>query len=175
MKNQSARLCILLIIIIAGTAGFGFVGAQTSGKKMARIAPASEQEIIHDIQELEQSLRAAFIDGRTAWWEVHLEEHYAGLNPDGRSANKAETIDLYRSPEVNYEEMNVSDMTARIFNGNCVIASGKSTVKGSYKGHDFSGEYYFVHIWIKELTVWRLANSQATRLPDLAQPIGSAP
>jgi hypothetical protein len=162
VKNQNARLCILLIII----AGFGLAGAQNAGKKMARIAPKSEQEIIHDIQELEQSLRTAFIDGKTAWWEQHLEEHYAGLNPDGRSANKTETIDLYRSPDVQYEEMNVSDMSARIFNGDCVIASGKSTVKGSYKGHDFSGEYFFVHVWIKELTFWRLANSQATKLPE---------
>jgi ketosteroid isomerase-like protein len=54
-------------------------------------------------------------------------------------------------------------MSARIY-GDCVIASTKSSMKGSYKGRDFSGDYYFVHVWVKEGEEWKLANSQATKL-----------
>ncbi len=165
MKKPSACVCILVML----TAGFGVLEAQTSAKKLTRIAPKNEQEIIHDIQELEQSLRTALLDGKSAWWERHLQGHYAGLNPDGQSASKAETIKLYESPDVKYEEVNLSDMNARIFNGDCVIATSNSVIKGSYKGHDFSGGYYFVHVWVKEGTDWKLANSQATRLSDAAQ------
>jgi hypothetical protein len=163
LKTKSVLLSILLMILIIA-AGFGFLEAQTASRKTARIPPKNEEEIIHDIQDLEKSLRAAFIDGKSAWWERHLDENYTGLNPDGQTAKKAATIQLYSLPDLKYEEMNMGDMSARIY-GDCVIASGKSTVKGSYKGQDFSGDYYFVHIWVKEGTDWKLASSQATKLP----------
>lgn len=161
MRNKIASLCILLVI----AAGFGFMEAQTSSKKVAKAAPKNnDEEIIHDIQELERSLRAAFVDGKSFWWERHLDEHYAGMNPDGRIVRKADLIQLYGSPDVKYEEVNLSDMSARIYD-DCVIATTQSSIKGSYKGQDFSGDYYFVHVWVKEGAEWKLASSQATKLP----------
>ena len=135
MRNKIASVCILVVLV----AGFGFMEAQTSSKKGAKAATKNDDEIIHDIQELEKSLRAAFVDGKSFWWERHLDEHYAGMNPDGQIVRKADLIQLYGS-DVKYEEVNLSDMSARIYD-DCVIASTRSTVQGSYKGQDFSGEY----------------------------------
>jgi hypothetical protein len=162
--RKAPGLSILIVILVAVVA-LGLVGAQTSGKRAAKIAPTNDQEIIHEIQESEQSLREAFIDGKSAWWERRLDEHYAGLNPDGVPVRKADLIQLYGSPDLKYEEVNLSDMSARIY-GDCVIASTKSAIQGSYKGQDFSGTYYFVHVWVKENNDWMLASSQATKLPN---------
>lgn len=162
MKNSIASLLIILAIIC----GFAFLRAQTTAKKALKSAPArnNDEEIIHDIQELEKSLREAFVDGKSAWWDRHLDEHYAGLNPDGVIVRKADLIQLYGSTDVKYDEVNLSDMSARIY-GDCVIASTKSGIHGSYKGQDFSGEYYFVHVWTREGQEWKLINSQATKMP----------
>jgi hypothetical protein len=143
---------------------FGSLGAQATGKKAVKTATRNDEQILHDIQELEQSLREAFLDGKSAWWDRHLDEHYAGLNPDGVMVRKTDLIQLYASPDVQYEEVNLSDVSARIY-GDCVLASSKSAIKGRAKGQDFSGNYYFVHVWVKEDNDWKLANSQATRLP----------
>jgi hypothetical protein len=156
-------LVVLLLLITA--AGFGFLEGQTPAKKPAKTDPRNDEEILHDIQELEQSLREAFIDGKSAWWDRHLDEHYAGMNPDGAMLRKTDLIQLYGSSDLQYEEMDLSDMSARIYES-CVIASTKSAIKGAYKGHDFSGTYYFVHVWVKEDNDWKLANSQATKLPE---------
>jgi hypothetical protein len=165
MKTLRAGLCLLVLLpALISAAGPGFLGAQTTGKKAAKTANRNDQEILHDIQELEQSLREAFLDGKSAWWDRHLDEHYAGLNPDGVVVRKTDLIQLYASPDVQYEEVNLSDVSARIY-GDCVIANTKSAIKGHAKGQDFSGDYYFVHVWIKENNEWKLANSQATRLP----------
>ena len=163
MTKASATIRVFLIMFTIAAA-FGFVEGQTPAKKQAKAAPRNEQEILHDIQELEQSLREAFVDGKSAWWNQHLDEHYAGMNPDGVLVRKTDLIQLYGSPDLQYEEMDLSDMSARIYD-DCVIASTKSAVKGAYKGHDFSGAYYFVHIWVREDNDWKLANSQATKLP----------
>lgn len=162
MKNKAITLGVLLVIFL----GAG-LQAQTTGRKTAKAASRStnnDEQIVHDIQELERSLRAAFVDGNSSWWERHLDEHYAGMNPDGQLVNKATTIRLYGSSDVKYDEVNLGDMGARIY-GDTVIATTKSSISGSYKGKDFSGDYYFVHVWTKEGAEWKLANSQATRLP----------
>lgn len=167
LRNQSITLCALLILIFVSA--FSHAAAQTVHKKTMKTAPGNDQEIIHEIQELEQSLRTAFLDGKTAWWERHLDDHYTGLNADGRTLDKASVIQLYGSPDLKYTEVYVSDMNARIYGGDCVISSGTSSVKGVYKGQDFSGDYYFVHVWIKEGQEWRLANAQATKLAQTSQ------
>jgi hypothetical protein len=156
MKAKSAVLIILLVISLGQ--------AQTPGKKTAvRKPPANEQGILQEMRELEDTLRNAFLEGMSAWWVQHLDEHYSGLNADGQIANKQQAIKLYNSGEVKYEEIILSDISARIFNGDCVITTGKTTTKGSFKGLEFSGEYYFVHVWIKDGTDWRLASAQSTR------------
>jgi len=160
MKFKSSFLFVALIM------GMGLMQAQTSGKKTApvRKAPPNEQDIMLEIRELETSLRIAFMDGRTVWWENHLDDHYSGLNAEGKIANKSETIQIYSSSELKYEEINLSNINARIFNTDCVIATGRNAVKGSYKGLDFSGDYYFVHVWIKNGNDWKLASSQTTKV-----------
>jgi len=159
--RKTAILWILLILV----AGFDLLEAQTSGKKaLPRKAPANEQEILQEIRQLETSMREAFEEGKTAWWEQHLDDHYSGLNAEGRITNKADAIHLYGSPELKYEEMVVSDAAARIFNGDCVITTGRSAVKGSYKGQDIGGDYYFVHVWIKEGTDFKLVSSVVSKV-----------
>jgi hypothetical protein len=167
MRKSSTRVRVFLLLlgILIMSAGFGSVEGQTPARKPPKAAPRNDDEIIHDIQELEQSLREAFVDGKSAWWDRHLDEHYAGLNPDGVPVRKTGLIQLYGSRDLQYEEMDLSDMSARIYD-TCVIASTRSAVRGAYKGHDFSGTYYFVHVWVKEDSEWKLANSQATKLPE---------
>lgn len=158
MRAKSGFAAVLLMI------GIGLIQAQAPGKKaVARKPIANQQEILQEIRELEDTFRNAFLEGMSAWWVQHLDEHYSGLNADGQIANKEQAIKLYNSGGVKYEEMMLSDISARIFNGDCVLATGKIATKGSYKGQDFSGEYYFVHVWIKDGTDWRLASSQATK------------
>lgn len=164
MITKSVVLCMVLML----APGLCLPQDQAPAKKTIKVtpknaAPKNDEEIIHDIQELEKSLRAAFVDGKSAWWDRHLDEHYAGVNPDGKVVRKAQLIQLYGSNDVKYEEVNLSDMSARIY-GDCVIAASQSEIKGSYKGQDFSGNYYFVHIWVKEGQEWKLAESQATKI-----------
>lgn len=164
MKNTALILWMALAIAAPSAWPQEQAPARKTTKTAPRTtAPKNEEEIIHDIQELEKSLRAAFVDGKSNFWDRHLDEHYAGVNPDGKVVRKADLIQLYGSADLKYDEVNLSDMSARIY-GDCVIATTQSEIKGSYKGQDFSGNYYFVHVWVKEGQEWKLAQSQATKL-----------
>src|SRR5215470_17205977 len=126
MKAGVTFVTILLMI------GAGLIQSQTAGKKPApRKPPANEQEILQEMRALEDTFRNAFLEGMSAWWFQHLDEHYSGLNADGQLASKEQAIKLYNSGEVKYEEIMLSDIGARIFNGDCVIATGKAATKGS--------------------------------------------
>lgn len=159
MKIKIPFFCIVLIIT-----GASLMQAQARSGKPAPHPPANEQEILQDVQQLETSLRASFEDGNTIWWEQHLDDHYSGLNAEGRLTNKNDAINLYKSPELKYEQVVVSNVAARIFNGDCVIATGRYDIKGSFGGRDISGDYYFVHVWVKERDEFKLASSQATKV-----------
>ena len=158
MKIKIPFFCIVLML------GTALMRAQSRSGNPASHPPANEQEILQDIQQLETSLRAAFEDGNTIWWDQHLDDHYSGLNADGRLLNKTDAIQLYKSPELKYEQVVVSNVAARIFNGDCVIATGRYDIKGSYGGRDFSGDYYFVHVWVKNRDEFKLASTQATKV-----------
>lgn len=158
MKIRIPFFCMVLML------GTALLQGQSHGGKPASHPPANEQEILQEIQQLETSLRSAFEEGNTIWWDQHLDDHYSGLNADGRLANKTDAIQLYKSPELKYEQVVASNVAARIFNGNCVIATGRYDIKGTYGGRDISGDYYFVHVWIKDRDEFKLASSQATKV-----------
>jgi Domain of unknown function (DUF4440) len=160
MRFEKLLFCFFLLGII------GLVQGQTRRKTPAERPPLNEQEIVSEIQVLEQTLRTAVVDGKSAWWEKHLDEHYSGLEAERKVVTNAEAIALYSSPSLRYDEFNLSQITVRIFNGDCVIANGRSAVKGSYQDKDFSGPYYFIHVWVKEGPDWKLASSQSTKLPE---------
>src|SRR5215467_12301335 len=107
MKSKIPFFCVVMVL------GTGLMQAQVRTGKPASHPPVNEQEILQEIQQLETSLRAAFEDGNTIWWEQHLDDHYSGMNAEGRLANKSDAIQLYKSPELKYEQVVVSNVAAR--------------------------------------------------------------
>lgn len=109
-------------------------------------------------------MRRSALAGDGSWWERHLDENYVGVDPEGKISTKAEAIQLHSSPDLKYDEVNFGDFTLRTYNGDTVVLTGINTVSGSYKDKDFSGQYHFVQVWIKEGEEWKLAVSQSGKL-----------
>lgn len=135
--------------------------------KAAATAPANagnDKEIVTTIRELEESLRRAALHGDGSWWELHLDDNYVGVDPQGQTSSKADAVQLHNSPDLKYDEVNFGDFTVRTYNSDTVVLTGVNTIAGSYKGQDFSGNYHFMQVWIKEAAEWKLAVSQSGKL-----------
>jgi len=156
-------LCMLLFHNI------GVAQAQTSQKRAPKSPPKgsavpSDKEISKTILEFEETLRRAALAGDSTWWERHLDDNYIGVDPQGQISSRADAIQLHNSPDLKYDEINMSDMTIRTYNSDTVIIDGKSEIYGSYKGQNIGGEYHFVRVWIREGTDWKLAVSQTDKV-----------
>ena len=84
-------------------------------------------------------------------------------DPGGRVTDKAQDKKDLSSGDLKFQSLEVSDVHVRVF-GNTAVATGTSTVKGTYKGQDLSGMYRFTDTWVERGGKWQAAASQATKI-----------
>lgn len=150
----------LLAILLAGIL---LLPAQT--RKGATAAPANrDQEAFNAVARLEDRIRLAAIKGEATWWDEYLSDYYTDTDSQGKVSNKAAVVAMYRSSDLSYDTMNLSDRSVHVFNGDTVIVTGKATIEGTYRGQSLSGSYQFTRVWVKSGLDWQLAASQATKI-----------
>ncbi len=118
------------------------------------------------IQRLEADLRLALLKHEPSWFEEHLAQTYTDVDALGNVHSRAQAIEYYRSPDLSIDVYNLSEGTARTFNGDLVILTGKLEIQGTLRDQSLSGNFRFTRIWVKQGTDnWELAGMQLTRIP----------
>ncbi len=153
------RKTLLLALLLASVLLFH---AQT--RKTPAAAGTRNQDIAAAIQKLEEGTRLAALKGDAGWWDNYLADNFTDTDFRGKVSGKAEIVEMYRSSQLNYETLNLSERTLRIFGGDTVIVTGKMTAEGTYRGQNLSGDFQFTRIWIKMGLEWKLVFSQATKI-----------
>jgi ketosteroid isomerase-like protein len=51
------------------------------------------------------------------------------------------------SGDLKFQSMELADLEAHVY-GNTAVATGKNSLKGTYKGQDISGSYRFTDTWV---------------------------
>lgn len=156
--------CFCLVLLGAAPCFPAQTSPQRSPRKTSARAAVDDKAIVTTIRELEETLRRAALHGDSTWWERHLDDNYVGIDPQGGTSTKTDAIQLHSSSDLKYDEVNFGDFTLRTYNGDTVVLTGLSTISGSYKGKDFSGQYHFVQVWIKEGDEWKLTVSQTDKM-----------
>lgn len=159
MRNSSIDLLVpILLILVAGA------HAQPAEKRAPRRGENSQQ-IAQTIQRLEDQLRIAIMKGDTGWFEEHLAESYVDIDAQGKISNRAQIMEFYRTTPPEYDSWNQTDGTARTYNGNTVILTGKLEVQSTVHAKPVNSAFRFTHVWIREGPEWELAAQQTTLIP----------
>ena len=125
----------------------------------------AKPNVAETIQHLEDELRIATMKGDAGWFDQYLAEGYAEIDADGKITTRTEVIQFYRTSQPEYDSWNLSEGTARTYNGDVVILTGKLDVTGTVHGQPIKGPFRYTHVWIKQGPQWQLAMQQATRIP----------
>ena len=152
---------VMLVLLVPA---FILLQGQSGHKRPATPAVSSPQQIAEAIQHLENEMRIATMKGDAGWFEQHLAKNYAETDPEGKVSDRAEVIQFYRTTAPEYDSWNLSEGTARTYNGNTVILTGKLDLQGRVRGQHVSGSYRVMRVWIKQGMEWQLAASQSTRI-----------
>lgn len=158
MKSGTALL-VAFLLLAAPT-----LNPQTS-RKAKRTARPTTQQIGKEIEDLERQLRIAYLKADAGWLEEHLSEAYTEVDAQGNLVTRAQLIQAFKTSEVAYDAMNLSEGSAKIFNADTVLLTQKQELAGGLHGHNFSGKYRCTRVWVKENGFWQLASSQLTPIP----------
>lgn len=157
MKTKAA---LLLFALVAGTV---LLNSQAAHR---RATGTSSQEIGKAIEQSETQLRIALLKGDAAWFEQHLAEGYTEIDGQGKISGRAEVIQALRNSDVAYDTINLSEGSARIFNGDTVLIIQKEELAGGVHGKNFSGVFRCSRLWVKQNGEWQLAATQLSPIPS---------
>lgn len=126
--------------------------AQNSGN-----AVKSEQEI----KALEAERNQAILKGDAATLERMTADDYTFITLRGELRTKDEIVKGFRSGSFKYDSRTISDLKVRVY-GDTAIVTGKATQKGAENGKDYSGDYRFTRVYVKQNGHWSTVALQTT-------------
>jgi ketosteroid isomerase-like protein len=114
-----------------------------------------------EILEIEEERNRAITSGDAAALERLTSDDYTFITLRGELRTKAEIVQGFKSGSFHYESRQISDLNVRVY-GNTAIVTGRSIQKGRENGKDYSGDYRFTRVYIKQDGRWQTVALQAT-------------
>lgn len=136
---------------------------------LSQAPPDSRQEI----ERLEEQTRQAALKGDASFMEKYAAPDYISITANGRSHSKAEEIQNRQSGAVTYQTIDVRELKIRIY-GDTAICNSLAAVKfttqekgyKTYYNKEYSGDYRFTRVWVKQGGDWKLVSFQSTRASE---------
>jgi ketosteroid isomerase-like protein len=88
-------------------------------------------------------------------------DDYTFITLRGELRTKAEIVKGFRSGSFKYDSREISDLNVRVY-GDTAIVTGRSNQKGKEDGKDYSGDYRFTRVYVKQDGHWRTVALQTT-------------
>jgi len=88
-------------------------------------------------------------------------DDYTFITLRGEMRTKSDILKGFASGSFHYESRQISDLKVRIYQ-NTAIVTGRSIQKGMENGKDYSGDYRFTRVYVKQEGRWLTAALQTT-------------
>ncbi len=88
-------------------------------------------------------------------------DDYTFITLRGEMRTKSDILKGFASGSFRYESRQISDLKVRIYQ-NTAIVTGRSIQKGMENGKDYSGDYRFTRVYVKQEGRWLTAALQTT-------------
>src|ERR1700740_2861468 len=124
---------------------------------------ASKTSVEDQIKKQEQNWAEATVKEGAAAVDKYEADDIIDTDPGGRVTDKAQDKTDLSSGDLKFQSIELSDMKVLVY-GNAAVATGTSTIKGTYKGQDISGKYRFTDTWVNRNGKWQAVASQSTKL-----------
>ena len=92
-----------------------------------------------------------------------MTDDYIVTDADSNVSTKAQEIAFIRSGEFVVTSCVHHEMKVRVY-GDTAVVTGRSTVKETYRGKDFIGQYRWTDTWIKRAGRWQCAAEHVSKI-----------
>ena len=150
---------LVFAIVVPALALIQIAAAQnTTARNPARDAAAAMQ-----IEQLEEARNQAILRGDAASIEKMTSDDYTFITLKGELRTKAEIVKGFASGSFKYQSRTISDLKVRVY-GDTAVVTGRSIQKGAENGKDYSGDYWFTRVYVKQNDVWTTVALQTTMI-----------
>ena len=113
------------------------------------------------IKSIEEERNRAILSGDAATLDRMTADDYTFITLRGELRTKAEIVKGFQSGAFKYESRTISELKVRVY-GDTAIVTGRSTQKGEENGKDYSGDYRFTRVYIRDKGRWMTVALQTT-------------
>lgn len=146
------------ILILMALAITKYVSAQTT---QTGVASTTQTRAEDEIKNLEEARNQAVLDGDVAALNRMTSDDYTFITLRGEMRTKSDILKGFASGSFHYESRHISDLTVRVY-GNTAVVTGRSIQKGIENGKDYSGDYRFTRVYVKQKGRWLTVALQTT-------------
>jgi ketosteroid isomerase-like protein len=122
------------------------------------------------IKKIEQDMSAALTKPDADAAAKMLADNFYAVNPDGSTQGKTQFLADLKSGKFKLESNQLDDMKVHAADADMAIVTYRSTDKGSYDGHDLSGQYRWLDVFAKRGGSWQFIVSQGTKIEQAKKP-----
>jgi ketosteroid isomerase-like protein len=131
---------------------------------LAQSSDAPNPELEKAIIKLEHDMSAALTKPDADAVAKRVADTFFAVNPDGSTQGKAQFVADLKSGKFKLESNQLDEMKVHAADADMAIVTYRSTDKGSYDGHDLSGQYRWVDVLAKRNGTWQFIVSQGTKI-----------
>ena len=131
----------------------GYAAAQTG---------SSDKKDVAEILKLEELRNQAVLHGDVAALDQMTSDDYTFITLRGEMRTKQEILNGFKSGSFHYDSREIADLKVRVYGSNTAVVTGRSMQKGTENGKDYSGDYLFTRVYVKQNGRWLTVALQAT-------------
>src|SRR5262249_40293771 len=109
----------------------------------------------------EEERNRAILQGDAAALQRTTADDYTFITLRGELRTRSEIVKGFQSGSFKYESRQILDLKVRVY-GDTSVVTGRSTQKGKENGKDYSGDYRFTRVYVKQNGRWLTVALQTT-------------
>lgn len=153
-KSKPIWLILILIMIVSADHPIG-------GARPTDVSLNGETNVERDIKRLEEARNQAVLDGDVATLDRMTSDDYTFITLKGELRTKSNILKGFASGSFHYDSRQVSDLKVRVYRDTAIV-TGRSVQKGIENSKDYSGDYRFTRVYVKENGHWSTVALQTT-------------
>ncbi len=127
-------------------------------------APKPDAEAEKAVIKVAHEMSAALTKPDTDAAAKMLADSYYAVTPDGGVVGKSQFLADLKSGKFKLESNQLDDMKVQAASADMAIVTYRSTDKGTFDGHDISGQYRWLDVLAKRGGTWQFVVSQGTKV-----------
>ena len=128
---------------------------------LAIFIPSPIVQFSNCLHHIRQQNSQAVLHGDVPALDRMTSDDYTFITLKGEMRTKADILKGFASGSFHYESRQISDLKVRLYE-NTAIVTGRSVQKGMENGKDYSGDYRFTRVYVKQEGRWLTVALQTT-------------